>query len=264
MQNLIKQHDLTLRIIRTHSVARVTADSVTSNGCRTPSSLMSLTCSKLLAQQSFADGQHCSNTYQWNWTFLACLAAAFCDTKCGMRAARLVIYLHRVSSGQVGAQGHRAKHGVLGISRQCRLVWCIAQRAGTHGSSPHIDASCLAALCMPAPKGRAHNMYISVAQNGGLPPSAANVRPAKSTACDTPLRWCSGTKHPEWHSRATKLRQRCSICSSPVCQDKVGMGLASCMGPGCRSSAHLQAARCVEVRAAAGGWQSSHTCSAAR
>ena len=52
MQNLIKQHDLTLRIIRTHSVARVTADSVTSNGCSTPSSLMSLTCSKLLAQQS--------------------------------------------------------------------------------------------------------------------------------------------------------------------------------------------------------------------
>ena len=51
MQVLIKQRTLTLRIIRTHSVARVTADSVTSNGWSTPSSLMSLTCSKLLAQQ---------------------------------------------------------------------------------------------------------------------------------------------------------------------------------------------------------------------
>ena len=36
----------TLRIIRTHSVARVMADWVTSSGCRTPSSRMSLTCIK--------------------------------------------------------------------------------------------------------------------------------------------------------------------------------------------------------------------------
>ena len=34
----------TFRIMRTHSVASVTADCVTSSGCSTPSSLMSLTC----------------------------------------------------------------------------------------------------------------------------------------------------------------------------------------------------------------------------